>query len=393
MSVVVNTSVSGGGSGSGGGSFATITGMPTDNANLATALAGKGDVFAAVVLGAGPTNITHATHANRDVSSAQAAATSIVFAATATSGALAGDIVTVLNTGAGRMTASGTITAAGGYKLSADTGEEFIAIYNAATDSWFSNTPNVNTTISGYLSYSMTPTYGATALMAMSNVPGTAQLDTSAASAVNFTAATKYGSFPKVGQTGAAAAVSRLAGVRGPTPGASSPFYVPTAGVQYGWRVRFVGAVADAIAAGQFGMGLMSVIPAWTASGGTNVQPSAMVNVMMLAADEADGQVSIMHNDGAGACTKIALNGGAGFPNNTNAADLYAVEFAWDGPSDILTYRVENMITNIIVTGTIAANKPVAGTSLSWFVCRGSANTATTPVMHFGGMGCGDAIK
>jgi hypothetical protein len=102
----------------------------------------KADVLSAVVLGAGPTSITRASHLNRPVSSAQASATSIVFAATATSGALAGDGFECLNTGAGTMTASGAITAASGYKLTAATGESFTCVYNSATDSFYSTTPS-----------------------------------------------------------------------------------------------------------------------------------------------------------------------------------------------------------------------------------------------------------
>jgi hypothetical protein len=120
---------------------ATLTAVG-DVPGLVTTLSGKADTLSAIVLGAGPTSITRAAHLNRPISSAQAGATSIVFSATATSGALAGDAFECLNTGAGTMTASGTITAAAGYKLTAVTGETFTCIYNTATDSFYSTTPS-----------------------------------------------------------------------------------------------------------------------------------------------------------------------------------------------------------------------------------------------------------
>lgn len=113
--------------------------IATANTSISTAIASITPATP-VVLGAGPTAITRALHLNRSVTSAQAAATSVVFAATATSGALAGDLYEELNTGAGMVTASGALTAAFGYKLTANTGEAFTALYNAGVDAFYSTT-------------------------------------------------------------------------------------------------------------------------------------------------------------------------------------------------------------------------------------------------------------
>jgi hypothetical protein len=123
--------------------------LPTGNAPLVAALGGKADALSVVILGAGPTAVTRASHLNRPCTSAQAGATSIVFAAAATSGAQAGDAFEVLNTGAGTMTASGAVTAAAGYKLTAVTGETFTCGYSAATDSFYSTTPSSASSFSG----------------------------------------------------------------------------------------------------------------------------------------------------------------------------------------------------------------------------------------------------
>lgn len=387
---------SGGGNGGSGGSadWGAIGGTLSDQTDLQTALDAKSDFLALVTLGAGPTNITHAAHSNRDVRTEQAAATSVVFAATATSGALARDLVTIRNLSQYRLTASGAIVVPPGYKDWAGFGETLIFSYDDNDDVYYSNTVDVGavTNFRGDFTQFLTPVFGTATMQTFNGPPGVAQLDSSVVAGINWSSASKYGGIAKTSQTGAAAAVSRLAGNRGPTPGAAtSMFFAPAAGVAYGWKVRIMGSIADAIAAGQFGLGMHSVNPAWS-----NVsEPSAMVNCVFLGADSGDSQLTIMHNDGSGTCTKVALNGGSGFPNNTNATDLYAVEIEWrsNGTTDVLTYRAENMITSLIVSGTISSNKPAAGTPMSWFAGRGSANTATTPVMHFAGMATGDCLR
>lgn len=113
--------------------------IATGNTSIATAIASITPASPAV-LGAGPTAITRAAHLNRGLLSNQAAATSVVFAGTATSGAVAGDLFECLNTGAGTMSASGAVTATFGFKLTANTGEALTALYSAAADAFYSTT-------------------------------------------------------------------------------------------------------------------------------------------------------------------------------------------------------------------------------------------------------------
>jgi hypothetical protein len=316
----------------------------------------------------------------------------MTFAVAATSGATRSGVVSIYNaSAAGVLSAAGVITAPPGYKLWAGPGEWLIATYDLTADAYKSVTQIPAVKNRGEYSTFATPTaFSAGTLQIPGNPTGSAQIDSSTTGSVAWAVTNKYTGMVKIANNGAAAAISRLAGMRGPTPGASSVMYVPTAATDYGWRIRIVGAIADANAAGQFGLGLHSVNPAWTAA----AEPSAMVNCLFLGGDAADAQLSIMHNNAAGACTKIPLNGGTGFPNNTNATDMYSVEFAWDGLTDILTYRAENLITNIVAVGTITgAERPVAATPLSWFACRGSANVATTPVIHISGMAAGDFLR
>ena len=120
---------------------ATTAAIPTENVPLANALAGKTDSLTPTVLTVSTSPITHAAHLNRPLSIAQAGATTMTFAVTATSGALAGDAFELLNTGAGTVTLAGAITAAAGYTLTIPTGVTASAVYNAAADAFFSTTP------------------------------------------------------------------------------------------------------------------------------------------------------------------------------------------------------------------------------------------------------------
>lgn len=116
-----------------------------DDADQATACASLGAAsdLTGYTLGSGTTAITHATHANRVGVVNQAGATTGTFAATGTSGALIKDTFYLRNTGAGTFTASGTITAPTGFKLTALPNEVFTADYDSVDDAWFSTTPVV----------------------------------------------------------------------------------------------------------------------------------------------------------------------------------------------------------------------------------------------------------
>ncbi len=101
----------------------------------------KADFLAATDIAAGAVAVTRAAHLNRDLDCA--GTTNAAFAATGTSGALKGDLFKCLVGAAGAFTAAGAITAPAGMKLTAGPGEIFLAVYNAATDAFYSATPVV----------------------------------------------------------------------------------------------------------------------------------------------------------------------------------------------------------------------------------------------------------
>ncbi|MBL9047839.1 MAG: hypothetical protein JNK34_11125, partial [Tabrizicola sp.] len=95
----------------------------------------------------------------------------------------------------------------------------------------------------------------------------------------------------------------------------------------------------------------------------TDVEPSTRLNVIGMGWDAADANIQIMHNDGAGACTKIDL--GASFPVPTvDRANVYEIQLY--SPNDLtqsVSYRVirYNTTAKTIAaeaTGTITTNLP-----------------------------------
>jgi hypothetical protein len=141
---------------------------------------------------------------------------------------------------------------------------------------------------------------------------------------------------------------------------------------------RYVFNVADALTACRVGGGLLSGVP------GVTVEPSALLNCAFFGADSTDTQLTFMTNDGSGACTKTVLNGGAGFPANTNTADVYE---CWinlrGGATPAIDYYIINRVTLVKATGTITANIPVAATGLLAAVYRNTAANATAAKIDF----------
>lgn len=81
--------------------------------------------------------------------------------------------------------------------------------------------------------------------------------------------------------------------------------------------------------------------------------------------DAADTNVQIMHNDGTGVCTKIDL--GASFPvPSADFTTLYKFTITSPpGTTQSVTYRVENIITGAVATGTITTNLPSTSQGLT----------------------------
>jgi hypothetical protein len=89
-----------------------------------------------------------------------------------------------------------------------------------------------------------------------------------------------------------------------------------------------------------------------------DVNPSTLLRMCGIGYDSGDTQLQFMHNDAAGAATKIAL--GAGFPKPTeNLTDIYRLRmFAPPGTARELRYEVTNLVTRAVATGIVTTNLP-----------------------------------
>jgi hypothetical protein len=97
----------------------------------------------------------------------------------------------------------------------------------------------------------------------------------------------------------------------------------------------------------------------------TDVNPSTLLNCVGMGYDSADTNVQMMHNDGAGACTKIDLGGA--FPKpNADQTKAYLIQlYAPSGTTQAVHYRVVDLDTLAEVTGTINTNIPATSAALS----------------------------
>jgi hypothetical protein len=144
------------------------------------------------------------------------------------------------------------------------------------------------------------------------------------------------------------------------------------AGSSAGWRYGVTGAgVVRGNAAGiggfthteTFGVnqsvaGCRLFAGLWVAGGAVgNVDPSTLLNMVGIGLDAADTNLQIMHNDGAGAATKVDL--GASFPGRTNAVDLYKLELSCIPNGSDITYTVTRLNTGATTSGTLSTNLPV----------------------------------
>lgn len=87
---------------------------------------------------------------------------------------------------------------------------------------------------------------------------------------------------------------------------------------------------------------------------GNAVEPSSLASIIAIGKDSSDTEYQIMHNDAAGAATKVPL--GAGFTvNNTQVIEI---DFQCEPNASEITYRATNLETGAVATGTISTELP-----------------------------------
>ncbi len=108
----------------------------------------------------------------------------------------------------------------------------------------------------------------------------------------------------------------------------------------------------------------------------TDVEPSTLVNVIGMGWDAADTNVQTMHNDGAGTCTKIDL--GASFPvPSADRTDAYELTLTNEMGTSTVAYRVVNLSSGAVASGTLSTNLPATSTLLAprgWISVGGTSS-------------------
>ncbi len=118
-----------------------------------------------------------------------------------------------------------------------------------------------------------------------------------------------------------------------------------------------------------------------TSAFATTLQPSAITNSIILANDNTDSNMQIMHNDASGTCTKIDL--GTAFPAGASAANnVYELTMFCEPNGNTVEYSVKNITTNVITSGVISTNLPPKTTMLYPRVYANNNNVATAVTIN-----------
>jgi len=114
-----------------------------------------------------------------------------------------------------------------------------------------------------------------------------------------------------------------------------------------------------------------------TGNGVSDVAPSSLINMMGMGWDSADTNIQFMHNDGSGTATKIDL--GSSFPvPSVNNTSFYQVTISCAPGASTLYYRVKNMVTSAVATGSFSTNIPSSGTFLRRLIYTSVGGTSST---------------
>lgn len=119
-----------------------------------------------------------------------------------------------------------------------------------------------------------------------------------------------------------------------------------------------------------FGLSLVQAAP-------TDVEPSTMVSSVFMGWDAADTNIQMMHNDATASCVKLDL--GASFPVPTvDRTSMYELAlYSPAGTTQSVSYRVTNMVSGAVASGTISTDMPAASAVLTqrgWISVGGTSS-------------------
>lgn len=109
-----------------------------------------------------------------------------------------------------------------------------------------------------------------------------------------------------------------------------------------------------------------------------NVNPSTNTNIIGVGTDSGESTLSVMHNDGSGNATKIAL--GANFPDHTLRADVYELALYSAPNSGVVDYEVTRLNTGDVARGQITIDLPALTTLLTFQSWRNNGTTASAVI-------------
>lgn len=111
-----------------------------------------------------------------------------------------------------------------------------------------------------------------------------------------------------------------------------------------------------------------------------NVDPSTLTNIVGIGADSGETNLSIMHNDGSGTATKVAL--GTSYPAHDTSAVYELILYAPPSASAV-EYRVRNLSTGAKVSGQITTDLPAGSQMLTHHCWRNNGSTALSVRLAF----------
>ena len=119
------------------------------------------------------------------------------------------------------------------------------------------------------------------------------------------------------------------------------------------WASRYGFRFLDPERQGRFFMGMIEQKASLP-----DQNPSGMTNFVGIGYDSADSQLHIMHNDGSGSATKVAL--GASFPKPTSDNSVwYRLRLtAPAGTTRTIDWEVTELQTGAVASGTITTDLP-----------------------------------
>lgn len=114
----------------------------------------------------------------------------------------------------------------------------------------------------------------------------------------------------------------------------------------------------------------------------TTQSPSSLTSCVFVGNDALDANLQVMHNDAAGACTKIDLGASFPVPSSSNNAIYELVLFAPPNAASI-GYRVTRLDTGDAAAGTLTTGLPPSTTFLAPHVYANNNGVASAVILDF----------